>query len=86
MVVRKVTTSLPPKYYRYVHEKRLKFSDLLLRAIEREMCKEPQYVKQKIKTHKKAIEQLEKQHTTSLVNNEKNRKRLKQAHQGDRVI
>ncbi len=48
MTSKKLTTSIPDKYHKYVKNKKLRFSELLIRSIENEMAHDPDAIQKEI--------------------------------------
>lgn len=82
MKSKSVHTTIPEKYHNYATKNHLKFSELLIKAIENEMTHDPNAIQEELQEIEEKKEQLLKKLKTTQKKDEDKKGRIKAMHEG----
>jgi len=82
MKSKSVHTTIPEKYHTYVAKNHLKFSELLIKAIENEMAHDPHAIQEELQEIEEKKKKLLKQLKTTQKKNGDKKERIKALHEG----
>ena len=86
MTSKSVHTTIPTKYYDYAINKKLSFSELLTKAIERKMNGDFNNLQERIKIREEELLELEAKAEAAQKQDETKKSKLRQMQQGGRII